>query len=260
MQNKITSYFLNNENKYEFELKENNSYLFEVQDDSKIIIDFRISGEEITLNFNVGNNSTVDLRFLLEKKFATLKLKSNVLRGSIFNAYIADFSENNLNFNSVVDLNGENASSTFKLGILAKKDCIKNYGISFNHITGKTISLLEANGVTKDISKIKINGVSHIYKDSIKANATQKAKVIVFDKEANAIANPILKIDCNDVIAKHACAIGSLKDEHVYYLLSRGLTLEEAKNLITLGYLIPISKYFENKDAENIKKLIEGEF
>ena len=111
-----------------------------------------------------------------------------------------------------------------------------------------------------DDSFIKINGVSHIKENAIKSEAHQKVKCLLFDEKSRAIANPILKIDCDDIIASHACAIGSLNNDHIFYLLSRGLSLEEARRLIIMGYLLPIKDYFDEEDKNKIVNYVEGDF
>ena len=80
---------------------------------------------------------------------------------------------------------------------------------------------------------------------------------MVFDNECVAKAKPILKIDENDIEASHAATVGKVSDEHIFYLTSRGLNLEEAKMLITLGYLKPILKGFNDSIQNEIDSLIE---
>ena len=82
---------------------------------------------------------------------------------------------------------------------------------------------------------------------------------MVFDETSNGIAKPILKIDENDIEASHAAIVGKINDEHIFYLTSRGLTEEEAKRIMTLGYLKPIMVGFvDDEIKEEIEKLIEG--
>ena len=54
--------------------------------------------------------------------------------------------------------------------------------------------------------------------------------------------------------------IGSLNDDYLFYLLSRGIALEDAKKLITYGYLNPIVNYFDDEDKEELENLIKKEF
>ena len=81
---------------------------------------------------------------------------------------------------------------------------------------------------------------------------------MVFDPNSDAIAKPILKIDENDIEASHAAAVGKISDEQIFYLTSRGLSNEEAKMLITLGYLKPIFKGFDEDKVEHINETMGG--
>ena len=79
----------------------------------------------------------------------------------------------------------------------------------------------------------------------------------MFDERCVAQASPILCIDENDVQASHAAVVGKLNEEHIYYLLSRGLSLADARRLISLGYLKPIEAFFEGETRNRIEEAIE---
>ena len=106
-----------------------------------------------------------------------------------------------------------------------------------------------------DFSEVKTDESSDKWKNSI---TRQNAKIMVFDRYSNAIAKPILKIDENEIEASHAASVGKISDDEMFYLTSRGLSEEMAKELITLGYLKPIVSEFKDDDVrESILKLIE---
>ncbi len=53
-------------------------------------------------------------------------------------------------------------------------------------------------------------------------------------------ANPILLIDEDDVKAGHAASVGQVNPDQVFYMMSRGVTKEEAQRLIIYGFLAPV--------------------
>ena len=113
-------------------------------------------------------------------------------------------------------------------------------------------------GVCEDEASLTLSGVGFIKNGAKKTKAHQTAKIMVFDKNCNAKACPILKIDENDVEASHAATVGKVSEEHLFYLCSRGITKDDAKRLITLGYLNPIIKYFgEDEIASSIENVIQ---
>lgn len=238
---------------------ENKEQEINVKKDENISLDLTdISDASLTLFLQ--KNSVCNLRIFFKNQKNSLVLHANLNDNASLNIYFADFSNDNSSLISNVILLGEGAKSSFKFSSLVTKNDNKKYSISFSHIGEKTESHLEGYSVNTDTSKLKVEGISHIEKDAIKSKASQKIKAILFDQTSSAIANPILKIDCDDIEASHACAIGSLNDDHLFYLLSRGIALEDAKKLITYGYLNPIVNYFDDEDKEELENLIKKEF
>ncbi len=242
--------------KQEISFLENKEQEINVKKDEVISLDL-IDITGASLNLFLQKNSVCNLRIFYENAKNDLVLHANLVENATLNIYFADFSSGDSTLSSNVILLGDEAKSTFKFSSLVTKNDTKKYSISFSHIGEKTESNLEGYSVNCDTSKLKVEGISHIEKDSIKSKASQKIKAILFDETSSAIANPILKIDCDDIEASHACAIGSLNDEHLFYLLSRGIALEDAKKLITFGYLNPIVNYFDGKTKEELEALIK---
>ena len=212
------------------------------------------------INFHVNDGGSVNLYLISDKEESEFNILGDVKNNGVFNVYLADFSNVNTSINSNVILLGDNSRSEFKFSSIAGQNIKKLYNIGFNHLGVKTSSNFEGYGVGIKNGEIDAKGTSHIEKNSIKSNANQMVKVILFDKESKAKASPTLKIDCDDIVANHACAIGSLNEDHIFYLKSRGLSEEEARRLITLGYLIPIENYFDEKGKETIESYIKENF
>ena len=210
--------------------------------------------------FHVNEGSQVNLYLISDKKEGDFDILGDVKDNGIFNVYFADLSSVNTSINSNVILLGNNAKSEFKFSSIATKNIKKLYNIGFNHLGVKTSSNFEGYGVALNNGEIDAKGISHIEKNSIKSSANQMVKVILFDKESKAKASPTLKIDCDDIVANHACAIGSLNEDHVFYLKTRGLSEDEARRLITLGYLTPIENYFDESRKELIESYIKENF
>ena len=229
----------------------------DIKSNSKVeilLLDFK----SVNINFFIQNDAILILKIINNNIKKTLNLKANLCRNSIFNTFLADLVDGDIEINSNVILYDDFSSSEFKFSTLAKNKNNKRYNISFSHIGKNTHSILSGFGVSQNEALIKCVGVSHIEKGSIKSNAKQSVKVILFDKESKAIASPTLKIDCDDIKASHGCAIGALNEEHLFYLLSRGIDLTEARKLITTGYLMPIANYFEDELKQKIVNEING--
>lgn len=241
--------FLNNKSKDAYIENEvnSNSYLYisNINDLDNLKIDLK-----------EGSHLVVSLLF--ENEIKDLNIEINVSKSATLECYFADFSSGLLNLNCLVNLNEENASAYVKLASLSANKDDKEINISVKHKVPKTFGRVDNYGVCKDMGKLLFAGISHIYEKAIKSKTEQNAKIMVFDEASNAIAKPILKIDENDIEASHAAVVGKINDEHLFYLTSRGISVADAKQLITMGYLKPILIGFNNEQTkEYISSLIE---
>lgn len=210
------------------------------------------------LNITISQNSFARISFLSEDEIRETNITIYVKNNATLNAYFADFSHNQLNLNCCVKLVEEGATCNYKVASLVAGNDRKLVNVSIDHNTQKTYGKFDCFGICKDSGHITVSGESHIYKGSIKSKTQQNCRIMVFDESSDAIAKPILRIDENDLEASHAAVVGKINDEHLFYLTSRGLSEESAKELITLGYLKPILEGFKEETIkEHISSLIE---
>ena len=207
------------------------------------------------LEISLKEDSFLRLRILNINSKDNIKITAEVGSNSKIEVIYADFSDNDSNLDVKMNLVGEGAYVDWKLATLTHHENKKVFDISFNHLKPNTISYMDNYGVSKDKSSIVFSGCNHIFEHCYKSETKQNAKIIVFDEEASGVASPILKIDENDVKASHGAVVGQLNNDHMFYLMSRGLSQNEAKQLITLGYLKPISVHFSE---ENQNKIIDA--
>ena len=206
----------------------------------------------------ISKDSQVTLSSLVENVVSNAKITIYVKENSYLSIYFADFVKDEFNLKCDINLDEEGATAYCKLASLASSKDNKNIDINVNHNSGNTYGKVDNYGVCKDDAKLTFLGTSHILKGSVKSKTQQNARIMVFDKASNAIAKPILRIDENDVEASHGAVVGKINDDHLFYLTSRGIDENEAKELITFGYLKPILLGFkEEQIKEHISSLIE---
>jgi Fe-S cluster assembly protein SufD len=108
------------------------------------------------------------------------------------------------------------------------------------HIGKSSESDMITRAVMRDEATAIINGITKIEKGATKANGQQTEKVLMLSPKARGDANPILLIDEDDVKAGHAASVGQVNADQVFYMMSRGITREEATRLIIYGFLAPV--------------------
>ncbi|UVI31844.1 Fe-S cluster assembly protein SufD [Paenibacillus spongiae] len=126
------------------------------------------------------------------------------------------------------------------------------------HFGRNSESEMVTRAVMKDQATAIINGITKIEKGATKANGQQMEKVLMLSPKARGDANPILLIDEDDVKAGHAASVGQVNPEQVYYLMSRGISKQEAERLIIHGFLAPtVSEIPVKAVRDQLQQLLE---
>lgn len=209
-----------------------------------------INNKSSEISINIKENSNVIITTLI-KDINELNININLESNSSLEFYVGDILKDNTKLNINSSLNGENSSSSIFVSSFANDSQIKKYSINTIHNVKFSNSKVKFNGVSKDKGDIKVDSVSYIKENASKSNASQDIRITLIDKESKGKGYPILKIDNNDIKANHGCAIGNIKEADLYYILSRGINKEDAKRLITLGYLLPITSKMD-EESKNI--------
>lgn len=110
-------------------------------------------------------------------------------------------------------------------------------------------------GVMGGEASLIFNGVTKIEHGATKANGVQTERVLMLSGKARGDANPILLIDEDDVTAGHAASVGQVDEMQLYYLMSRGISKEEAERLIINGFLAPV---VEQLPVEAVKEQLQA--
>jgi Fe-S cluster assembly protein SufD len=72
--------------------------------------------------------------------------------------------------------------------------------------------------------------------------------VILLNPKSHATANPELEIENNDVSSRHAASVAQIDEEKIFYLMSRGVSREEARKMIVSGFLEAIVEKIEDDE------------
>ena len=150
-----------------------------------------------------------------------------------------------------VKLNGIEAKCNWHLASLASKKDNKTFDISFNHLVGHTEALMDNYGVARNESKILFTGCNHILEGAKGSITKQNAKIIVFDKDAQGVASPILRIDENDVKASHGASTGQLDESALFYMQQRCIDAKQARQLLIGAFMKEVLLTIEDEEQRN---------
>lgn len=137
-------------------------------------------------------------------------------------------------------LKGNGSNSDAKVIAVGSGSQRLNYTTKAVHFGKSSESQMITRAVMREQASAIINGITKIEKGATKADGQQTEKVLMLSPKARGDANPILLIDEDDVTAGHAASVGQVNQEQIYYLMSRGISREQAERLIIYGFLAPV--------------------
>lgn len=144
------------------------------------------------------------------------------------------YKNNGINEDVTINLNGINSKVIYNLSILTDDNL--NFNINIFHNNKKTTSIISNHGVVLNDAKLSFIVNSYVYKGNINSILDQKSKIITMGRN-NSEIKPNLYIDEYDVVANHAASIGKFNKEDIFYLLTKGINLDDAYELLINGFL-----------------------
>jgi Fe-S cluster assembly protein SufD len=109
-----------------------------------------------------------------------------------------------------------------------------------HHKTGNTTSDLLFKNVLRDSAISNYAGVIKVEKNANGTNAYQANRNLVLSKEVRCDTRPILEIESNQLRCTHGATVGQLEEQQLFYLRSRGLTPELARDVLIEAFLDPV--------------------
>ncbi|HHX37746.1 MAG TPA: SufD family Fe-S cluster assembly protein, partial [Clostridiaceae bacterium] len=131
------------------------------------------------------------------------------------------------------------------------KGCEHFYQYQVRCLTPKARAFVQSHGVVDDGGSGHMVSIADIEKGAHGAKVREENRFITLGKNARAFTDPTLLIDEYDVEASHAATVGQMDEDAMFYLQSRGLTPEQAKRLVTSGFLMPLIDRIPQNELRN---------
>jgi Fe-S cluster assembly scaffold protein SufB len=179
------------------------------------------------------------------------RLEIHVRQNISLNFTYVDFSKVNMDFELNVILE-KGASATISLASIGFEDFKKVFRFNVEHKDPNTYSRVSMSGINTGNGCLTFLGNSLIPNGSHHSDTRQEGRITNLSPDCHSEVSPSLLIKENDVQASHGAALGAYDPTQIFYLMSRGLSMMEAKRLITYGTLYPIIESLS--DEEVIKK------
>ena len=156
-------------------------------------------------------------------------------------------------------LKGENASSEYVGISFAGADQDIDTGAQAIHLAPHTRSTVNSKSISKGGGKAIYRGLVKIAKDAYDSKASVSCESLMLDSKSRSDTIPVIDIKNKDVDFGHEAKIGRISDDVIFYLMSRGISEEEAKAMVVRGFAEPIAKELPMEYAVEMNNLINLE-
>jgi Fe-S cluster assembly protein SufD len=129
------------------------------------------------------------------------------------------------------------------------------------HVSPNTTSNLLYKNALLDTAKTIFSGLIIVEPDAQKTDAYQKNRNLMLSDEAEAHSLPGLEIQANDVRCSHGSTSSRIEPEQEFYLQSRGINPQAAKEMLVFAFFEEVLNKLENEDLHaSLRTLIESKF
>jgi Fe-S cluster assembly protein SufB len=199
---------------------------------------------------------------------------------------VQNWSKNTYNLNTkraLVEQEGRmewiSGSMGSKATMLYPSTVLKGRGASDNHITiafagegqdidtgakvyhnaPNTKSTIESKSISKDGGRTNYRGLVHIADGAEGSSTAVECDALMFDNESTSDTMPYMEINESKVDVAHEATVGKIGDEDIFYLQTRGLDDDDAKQMIVSGFIEPITEELPIEYAVELNRLVELE-
>lgn len=157
-------------------------------------------------------------------------------------------------------LKGDNSKGTCITISVARDGQHQDSGAKMIHIGKNTTSSIISKSIAKDGGKADFRSKVDIRKSALGSNSTIKCDTLILDKSSSSDTFPTNILGNKSSFIEHEATVSKISDEKLFYLMSRGLTKEEAIHLIILGFTDRFKRELPMEYAVELNQLLRENF
>ena len=125
------------------------------------------------------------------------------------------------------------------------------------HFAPRTSSKITSKSISKGSGRASYRGLLKVYKGAEGARSNVVCDALLLDDKARSDTYPSIEIDEEDVTIGHEATVSKVGDEQLFYLMSRGLSEEQATTMVVSGFIEPLVKELPMEYAIEMNRLIQ---
>ncbi|MEF8976801.1 MAG: Fe-S cluster assembly protein SufB, partial [Halapricum sp.] len=156
-------------------------------------------------------------------------------------------------------LHGRGASAKHLTVTYADGDQNLDSGAKIYHEAPGTTATIEAKSISRDGGRTNFRGLVRSLGDLDDVATSVECDALMFDADSASDTMPHIEVIGDDATIAHEATVGKIGDEDVFYLQSRGIDEDEAKQLIVSGFIEPLTEELPVAYAAELNRLVRLE-
>src|SRR3989344_4304566 len=156
-------------------------------------------------------------------------------------------------------LKGENARADHLSIGYAGKNQEQDIGAKVFHLAKNTTSIIISKSISKNGGITRYRGLLHVMKGAKNCKSKVQCDALMLDDISTSDTIPKIEVKENTANIAHEATVGKISQDQIFYLMSRGLSEEQATQMIVNGFIEPIVKELPIEYAVELNRLIELE-
>lgn len=154
-------------------------------------------------------------------------------------------------------LQGEGARGEVLSIALAGDGQTQDSGGKIYHLAPNTTSKIISKSVSKGSGVTTFRGLLHVAKNAENVKSHVSCDALLLDEDAKTNTFPYNQINRTDAIVSHEAKVGKISDDEIFYLMSRGISEDDAVAMIVLGFIDDLTKVLPVEYSLELKRLIK---
>lgn len=163
-----------------------------------------------------------------------------------------------MKFPSVL-LKGEGARGMTLSIAFASKGQRQDAGAKMYHLAPNTSSTIVSKSISRLGGNVTYRGQVHFGRKADGAKANIECDTIIMDNQSTSDTIPYNEILNDNISLEHEAKVSKVSEEQLFYLMSRGISEEEATEMIVMGFIEPFTKELPMEYAVEMNRLIKFE-
>ena len=142
---------------------------------------------------------------------------------------------------------------------VAGKGQHQDAGAKVIHNAPDTTSTIISKSISRGGGRTTYRGLVHIAEGAEGSKSKVNCDTLIFDEDSRADTVPVNEVNDSRVTMEHEATVSRVSEEQLFYLMSRGITEEEATRMIVMGFIEPFTKELPMEYAVEMNRLIKLE-